>query len=254
MVNSMGEKEISITTDGLVLKGDIVAAVSAPISTMCKTADTILKVVDNLVGLPADFLNFHLKTFRDTYAEGYEKIPLKQRIEPTLRLGCNILKNVAYSAEEPEIQKLFAQLLLSASDTQYESDVHPSYASVISEMTALDAKVLYTEFGDFCKQEMLDSSTKEKAYSSLIRLGLITWQDRDYTNEDLVKFVGKKHYSVPRRVEDYPRVMVDLINDIQTLKNTIIKDKQTSTRLERKELTLTKFGADFIRTVCRNEC
>ncbi|MEH8183136.1 hypothetical protein Q7I33_15465, partial [Aeromonas allosaccharophila] len=89
---------------------------------------------------------------------------------------------------------------------------------------------------------------------SLIRLGLITWQDRDYTNEDLVKFVGKKHYSVPRRIEDYPRVMVDLINDIQTLKNTIIKDKQTSTRLERKELTLTKFGADFIRTVCRNEC
>ena len=104
----MSDKEISVTSDGVVLKGDVVDAVSTPISTICKTADNILQLVDNVVGLPTDFLNFHLKTFRESYKEGYEKIPKQRRIEPTLRLGCNVLRNVAYAAEEPEIQKLFA--------------------------------------------------------------------------------------------------------------------------------------------------
>ncbi|WP_159064699.1 hypothetical protein [Vibrio harveyi] len=55
----MSDKEISVTSDGVVLKGDVVDAVSTPISTICKTADNILQLVDNVVGLPTDFLNFH---------------------------------------------------------------------------------------------------------------------------------------------------------------------------------------------------
>ncbi|CAI2296353.1 DUF4393 domain-containing protein [Vibrio parahaemolyticus] len=254
MVKIMSEKEISITKDGVVLKGEIVDAVSAPLSTVCKTADTILQVVDNVVGLPADYLNHHLKSFRKAYAEGYEKIPRKQRIEPSLRLGCNILKNVAYSAEEPELQKLFAQLLLSASDIEYASSVHPSYASVISEMTSLEANVLSVHFGRASTELAITSEQAEKAYSNLIRLGLITFRDRAYSEKELVQFVGKRHYSVPSRQEDFRKLVVDVINDLQKLKNSVIEDKRRSTKPSRKELVLTKFGLDFVHTVCRNVC
>ncbi|EOX1847297.1 Abi-alpha family protein [Vibrio cholerae] len=251
----MSEKEISITTEGITLKGDIVDAVFAPISTVCKTADAILKVVDNVVGLPADYLNHHLQTFRKVYAQGYERIPHKRRIEPALRLGCNILKNVSFSADEPELQKLFAQLLISASDTEYASDVHPSYASVISEMTPLEAMVLDISFGD-CPQPFkifkIDKEQREKAYSNLIRLGLITYKDRGYTENELRSFVGRRNYTVPSRNQDLTILVVEIINDLQKLKNSVIEDKRNAT--VRQELVLTKFGADFVRTVCRNVC
>jgi len=248
----MSEKEIGITTDGIVLKGDIVDAVSVPVNTVCKTADNILQLVDNIVGLPTDFLNYHLQTFRETYKSGFIKIPKKRRIEPTLRLGCNVLKNVAYAAEEPEIQKLFAQLLLSASDKETADEVHPSYASVISEMTALDAQLLESEFGRSDYQSEIKGAQRQKSFSCLIRLGLITWAERKYSENELSQFVGRKRYSVLRRMEDVPEVLVDVINDLQELKNTVIQDKRISSTMYRKELTLTEYGESFIRTVCKN--
>ncbi|WP_318423051.1 Abi-alpha family protein [Photobacterium leiognathi] len=249
----MSDKEISISSDGFVLKGDVVDAVTAPITTICKTADNILQVVDNLVGLPTDFLNFHLKTFRESYKDGYDKIPPKRRTEPTLRLGCNVLKNVSYAAEEPEIQKLFARLLLSASDSELADDVHPSYASIISDMTVIDAKVLVNEFCNIPPIEIdVDCTQLEKARSSLIRLGLIAWKDRDYSEDELSKFVGYGGYSAPEHLEDIPSLLVDVINDLQQLKNTVIEDKREANSFNRVDLVLTKYGEDFVNTVCRD--
>ncbi|MGO4209046.1 Abi-alpha family protein [Vibrio cholerae] len=251
----MSEKEISISPDGVVLKGAVVDAVTAPISTICKTADSILQVVDNVVGLPTDFLNYHLKTFRESYKEGYEKIPKQRRIEPTLRLGCNVLKNVAYAAEEPEIQKLFARLLLSASDLDLVDEVHPSYASIISEMTTNDAKVLVNEFGGGSYESItLEYPQLEKARANLIRLGLIAWKDRDYSEVELGKFVGYEGYRTPERLEDMPSLLVDVINDLQQLKNTVIEDKREANFFNRMELILTKYGEDFVKTVCQGLC
>ncbi|EMV9370713.1 DUF4393 domain-containing protein [Vibrio harveyi] len=251
----MSDKEISVTSDGVVLKGDVVDAVSTPISTICKTADNILQLVDNVVGLPTDFLNFHLKTFRESYKEGYEKIPKQRRIEPTLRLGCNVLRNVAYAAEEPEIQKLFATLLLSASDLDLADDVHPSYASIINEMTANDAKVLVSEFGGGVPESIaLEFHQLEKARANLIRLGLIAWKDRDYSEIELSKFVGYDGYSALERFEDMPSLLVDVINDLQQLKNTVIEDKREANFFNRMELILTKYGEDFVKTVCQGVC
>lgn len=248
----MSDNEISITKDGFVAKGEIADAIVPPIAIMAKTAVSILKVFDNIVGIPADYANHHLSSFRETFAKGYEKIPKAQRLEPTIRIGCNVIKNLAYSVEEPEIQKLFANLLLSASDTEYAQHVHPSYASVINEMDSLDAKVLDAEFGKGTNPINFDKVETDKAYANLIRLGLITWRDRPYTERELAAYIGIRNYRVPSRIEEYPRLIVDLINDFQKMKNRHIEDKRKLTTLERKELVLTSFGADFIRTVYRD--
>ncbi|GIU21060.1 Abi-alpha family protein [Shewanella sp. MBTL60-007] len=182
----MVEKEISITTDGVVFKGDIVDAITAPIATVSRTADSFLRVVEHLVGLQADFFERRLVTFRTTYTEGYKNIPTKQRIEPTLKLGCNVLRNVSYAAEEQEIQKLFAQLLLSASDTDYADFVHPSYASVINDMSATDAHVLSCVFGSKVEEKPEASEANIlKSLSNLTRLGLIELQDKNTPNNPL---------------------------------------------------------------------
>ncbi len=176
----MIDKEISLTKDGIVLKGDIVDAVTAPVETIARTADNILRVVENVVGVPADILNYHLVAFRSTYSEGYKKIPEKRRIEPTLKLGCNVLRNVSYAAEEPELQNLFAQLLLSASDSEYVERVHPSYASVINDMSVVDANVLVDVFGgEVEKRPQYPEKLVYKSLSNLTRLGLIEWREKN---------------------------------------------------------------------------
>ncbi|PSV99926.1 hypothetical protein C9I88_01885 [Photobacterium iliopiscarium] len=241
------EQEIRISTDGITFKGDVVNDIRAPIQRVSKTADSILRIIDNIVGLPADFISSHLEPFREKYREGYKQIPLKRRVEPSFRVGCSVLKNVAYSAEEPEIQKLFAQLLLSASDDKYADLVHPGYASVLNELTTLDAKFL-TQFiskRDRCTMTDEELIYQSKSYSNLSRLGLIDWVERDYTIKELNKFVGNVRYSAPRRIEETNRVVVRLINDVQNLKNQIVQDNTKN----RKVLRLTEFGNNFLSVV-----
>ncbi|MGR5365239.1 Abi-alpha family protein [Photobacterium damselae] len=176
----MTEKEMSITKDGVVLKGDIVDVVSSPVETVARTADNILRLVENIVGIPTDILNHHLGSFRSSYAEGYKNIPKKRRIEPTLKLGCNVLKYVAFAVEEPEVQKLFAQLLVSASDSEYVEHIHPSYASVINDMSVVDANVLIDIFGGAReKKPKYSEKLVQKSLSNLTRLGLIEWREKN---------------------------------------------------------------------------
>ncbi|MBE4129559.1 hypothetical protein HJ105_22600 [Vibrio parahaemolyticus] len=80
------EQEITINSDGITLKGEVVNDVRPPIQRVSKTADSILRLIDNVVGLPADFISSYLEPFREQYREGYKNIPKKRRIEPSLRI------------------------------------------------------------------------------------------------------------------------------------------------------------------------
>ncbi|ELA8172822.1 Abi-alpha family protein [Vibrio alginolyticus] len=243
------EDEITIDTNGITLKGKIANDVRPPVKRVAKTADSILRLIDNVVGLPADFISSHLEPFREQYREGYQKIPIKRRIEPTLRIGSSVLKNVAYAAEEPEIQKLFAKLLVSASDTDYADKVHPGYASIVNELTTIDAKVLISFVSRYQRRSLTDQEQpyESQSISNLMRLGLVGWVEREYTPSELDNFVGRRSYSAPRRLEDTPRVVTDLINDIQDLKTSIVRDNVFSK--DRQVLRLTEFGYNFIGVV-----
>ncbi|EGQ7800173.1 DUF4393 domain-containing protein [Vibrio parahaemolyticus] len=240
------EQEITINSDGLTLKGEVVNDVRPPIQRVSKTADSILRLIDNVVGLPADFISSYLEPFREQYREGYKKIPKKRRIEPSLRIGCSVLKNVAYAAEEPDIQRLFARLLTSASDADYADIVHPGYASVVNELTTIDAKVLMLFSSGYRQRSLSDNEQpyESQLISNLIRLGLIGWVERDYTPSELNKFIGRKNYSAPRRLEETNKVVIDLINDVQNLKNRIVQDSAYAR--DRQVLRLTDFGKNFI--------
>ena len=250
----MSEQEISINKDGLTLKGDVVSDVRPPIKRAAKMADTVLRLLDNVVGLPADFISHHLETFRSKYSENLHAIPEENRCEPNFRLGCAVLKNVAYSAEEPEIQTLFANLLASSSDKNLSSQVHPGFASVINEMTTLDSKLLLDFYIDFkgLLNKKPDFTAEEQrnmaqAKSNLVRLGLLAFIDREYNQHEINKFIGNKVFDAPRNANDTNRVLIDLINDHQKLKEAIAKDRIASTKRHRLEIT--RFGKDFMSVV-----
>jgi len=250
----MSEQEISINKDGITLKGEVVNDLRPPVQRLAKTADSFLRLVGNIVGLPADFMSSHLETFRSKYAENIQAIPEKNRCNPNFRLGCAVLKNVAYSAEEPDIQTLFASLLASSSDQNLSSYVHPGFASVINEMTSLDSKVLL-DFNFRSKNlssERLDFTDEERklipqARSNLTRLGLLDFVAREYNQQEIDKLTGNKIFRAPRDANDVNRVLVDIINDHQKFKVSIAKDRISSTN--RQKLELTQFGKNFLSVV-----
>ncbi|EGR2186216.1 hypothetical protein ACEV74_23750 [Vibrio parahaemolyticus] len=80
------EQEITINSDGITLKGEVVNDVRPPIQRVSKTADSILRLIDNVVGLPADFISSYLEPFREQYREGYKKSPRNEELNLALEL------------------------------------------------------------------------------------------------------------------------------------------------------------------------
>lgn len=158
------QNDIELSLKGLVLKGayeDLRPAIKSSV----KVADTVLCLLDSIVGLPADFLNYHLSHFRERYKQRLERIPADNRDVPPFRVGCTILKEVAYAAEEPEIQRIFADLLAASCDTRSRDLVHPSFAQTINQLTSHDAYQLTLFAGDHTAN---DARIRSKAHHHLV--------------------------------------------------------------------------------------
>lgn len=244
----MTDKEFTINKDGVSLKGDIVDEIKKPLAPLMDTTENIFRLAENIVGLPVDFINHHLYHFRKKYKEGYNEIPDERKTNPSFRIGCNVIKNAALSKDEPEMQELFAKLLVSASDTELNDKIHPAYASVLNELTSIDAKLLnFYATNDTANINDIDHIYLMKSESNLMRLGLIEYYERAHSQSELRDFVGKNNYYLTDSVQQLQRTTVDLINDVQRLKNKIIKDLENASR--RKSLQISRFGRDFVAVV-----
>lgn len=133
---------VEISPKGITVKGDAYKDLQPVVRTTVDLADSVLRVINNVVGIPADFLNRHLGTFRKRLQGRIESISEEKRTNPPLRVGCAVMKEVAYAAEEPDIQKMFADLLATSCNTDTQAIAHPGFASVITQLSPLDAKIL----------------------------------------------------------------------------------------------------------------
>lgn len=253
---SESDQEISVSSEGLVLKGEVVSDIRPAIRRISGTADSVLRLIDNVVRLPADYISNNLERFRCKYAERFEEIPVDRRCEPSMRIGCSVLKEVAYSAEEPDIQDLFANLLASASDTEKLDLVHPGFATVISEMLPFEAKLLASVANQprqfslaFVRAVNPDRIAADRAISNLIRLGLLDWSEKVYSKSDLQRFIGRQFYSAIDS-NSLERTILPLVNDVQKLKNELVQ--QLGRQHIRQDLEITAYGRNFIEAVISN--
>ena len=252
----MADKEVSVTTDGVTLKGDVVDDVRPLVRRGAKTAESVLRLLDNVVCLPLDYISNNLERFRLKYAERFEEIPTEHRREPPMRIGCAVLKHVAYSADEPDIQELFANLLASASNSERVGNVHPGFATIVSELSALDARLILL-FADWSSGRQIEAnriqaegataSEIRQSISNLVRLGILDWKEKIYDERELAKFVGRANYGHFIRPEDTPQLVVKLVNDVQAFKNELIKELRG--QHNRQRLEVTEFGRNFIVSV-----
>lgn len=253
------QDELSIGPNGLTIRGAPLEDVRAPLKRAAKTADSILRLLDNVVGLPADYISTQLEKFRERYREELEKIPEQDRQQPSLRTGCSVLRHVAYAADEPEIQIMFAKLLATASDKNQSSTAHPGFASVINDMKPVEAKLLLAvkDHGKTIKTssdlarvassiDIGELETANNAISNLVRLGLLEWfiSEKPIEQDSLDKIIGRRLWSTPRNQDQLNRLLADAVNDLQQMKNSIVSvfRKQSLSR----ELRISSFGKQFI--------
>lgn len=255
----VSNKEITVTTNGVTLKGDIVDDVRPPIQRALKTTDSILRLFDNIVGLPADYLSTQLESFREKYKEKSGQIISENFQEPSFRVGCSVLRHVAYSSDEPELQEIFAKLLATASDKSRAHLVHPSFASVINDITPDEARILCTigesrrsfnlftaDIEHIARLANISNDVFIVSISNLLRLGLIEKEvkQRPIPKEKLNRVgMGAQFYN-PRDLERFFDKIEEAVKNLQQENGelkAIIQEQRLDTGLR-----ISNYGQQFL--------
>lgn len=218
---------------------------------------SLLSVLANATGLGSDFVNKWLNRFRDTLGERCDQIPAERRVPPPFRLGCNVLREVVASAEEPDLQAMFAELLASGCDADKQSKVHPSFPSIISQLSIADAKTL-ERFAKGAReiQMIRDPKLQYPSYcctvqtaANLTGLGVCEWlydSQPAWRVQDIAR-EATRSVAAPLVADptDFRRVISAVLHDAaRVIAERVSENMQSAARPI--GIKLTDFGRDFI--------
>lgn len=83
-----------------------------------------------------------LEVFKAGLTKKLEEKPEDCLIEPHLQVVGQAMDSAKYCLNEEEIRKMFENLIVNAADKRYQSQVHPSFPTIIAQMSPLDAENL----------------------------------------------------------------------------------------------------------------
>lgn len=85
-----------------------------------------------------------LELYKQELSQKIASIPEENLIEPSIQTTAQALENSKYCIESEELRKLFVNLISKSMDSHYTSNVHPSFAEIIKQMSPIDARILKT--------------------------------------------------------------------------------------------------------------
>ncbi len=141
-----------------------------------------------------------LELFRKELEKSIEQIPPEKKSEPSIQITAQALENSKYCVNEDGLRQMFTALISNSMNSDYQKDIHPSFAEIIKQMSPLDAKVIKVFKGSpingfplgryqltkelngfsillehvFLKYLTTDLAACSLSISSLSRLGLLT--------------------------------------------------------------------------------
>ena len=86
----------------------------------------------------------NLELYKQELSQVISSIPEENLIEPNIQITAQALENSKYCIESEELRKLFVNLISKSMDSHYVSNVHPSFAEIIKQMSPIDARILKT--------------------------------------------------------------------------------------------------------------
>jgi hypothetical protein len=99
----------------------------------------VFRPIRKMLGLSAEYFEYG---FEDDMRPRVEVIPAEHRVAPKPSIAAPAMQGLAFSLDEPELRKLYLDLLASASDDRRNKGVHPAFVEVIRQLTAEEIPVL----------------------------------------------------------------------------------------------------------------
>ena len=212
------ERELSIGSDGVSLKGTAYDDFRLIIKGAVGVATPFFELLANLSGLSFGWINRKLAKIGSQYEDKLTKVPEEHRQLPPLEIAASVVRGASISSDSPELQELFSELLASASDSRRVKSTHPSFGSIICELEPLDAQILsifrqigkgrqpkisradvhkvFEESNFHFGGELLKKEDLETAVSNLIRQGIV---ERSSFNYNAPVFRDRGGYSRDNR-------------------------------------------------------
>lgn len=99
----------------------------------------IYEKLAKLVGLSQEY-------FRDDFAadlaDRTAEIPPEMLVAPPAAVAVPAMQALGYSLDEPELKKMYLDLLATASDSRRQGEAHPAFADVIRQLSPAEARAL----------------------------------------------------------------------------------------------------------------
>ncbi len=83
-----------------------------------------------------------LELFEQELSDSISKIPAEKQIDPSIQVTAQALENSKYCIEEKELRQMFATLISNSMNSDFQNDIHPSFAEIIKQMTPMDANII----------------------------------------------------------------------------------------------------------------
>lgn len=133
---------------------------SAPLKETSETVNAII----SLVGLPLQFLADSLRhRLKERLEASIKKVPEENRVTPPLSILASVVNNLAYA--ENDLAELYQNLLARAIDKIRNSEAHPAFAIIISQLSPDEALLLYElKFNKFKFTRLLDLDNKLRKF------------------------------------------------------------------------------------------
>lgn len=84
--------------------------------------------------------NEDLIKFENDVKQEISAIPPEKQIEPQTGLILSTLDAARYKVEEENLRKMFARTIANSMNSDYANYVHPSFVTIVKEMSSLDAE------------------------------------------------------------------------------------------------------------------
>lgn len=85
---------------------------------------------------------FESGAFAEDMAEKMASVPHEELVSPAPNVAAQAMEGLSYSLDEPDLKEMYLNLLATASDRRNAAGAHPSYASVIRQLSAEEASLL----------------------------------------------------------------------------------------------------------------
>ncbi len=227
-----------------------------------KSLETVSKTV-NIALAPIKALVWgydQIESFISTrVVEKLKNIPEENIITPEPQVAVPTVEALRYTGHDENLRELFANLLASAMNKTTSQNAHPSFVSIIKNLSSQEALLVKR----FCKEysfPLIDLRVKKNDghITAMAHFSLFH------------KEAGINLSLVPANLDNLCRLGIleipygtfltqdgiynDLENDelIKTVSEYITNELKTEIKIDRKLIRLTMFGKDFIKYVVTN--